>query len=122
MDVYVSGTTPTTGAQVVDMGGTETSYQIDTIDIPTLSGQNYIWSEGNVTVDIANPETVTNNGKAVVPVLTASADMVLKWGNYSASVAQGTSTVPQLVLENGNNIIYIIGTGTLTFTWQEASL
>ena len=122
MDVYVSGTTPTTGAQVVDMGGTETAYQIGTLDIPSLSGQNYIWSDGNVTVDIATPETVTNNGKAVVPVLTASADMVVKWGNYSASVAQGTSTVPQLVLENGNNIIYIIGTGTLTFTWQEASL
>jgi hypothetical protein len=102
---------------------TPLTYQLTPQELATLTGQNNVWSDsGDVFVTVVTPETVTNNGRAVVPTLTASADMVLKWGNYSASVQQGTSTVPQLILENGANLIYIIGTGTLSFTWQEASL
>ena len=123
MDAYASGATPTTGAQVVYTLSTPLTYQLTPNEVATLVGQNNVWSDsGDVSVTVVTPETVTNNGLAVVPTLTASADMVLKWGNYSASVQQGTSTVPQLILENGANLIYIIGTGTLSFTWQEASL
>lgn len=109
--------------QVVYKLTTPLTYQLTPQEVATLTGQNNVWSDsGGVSVTVVTPETVTNNGRAVVPTLTASADMVLKWGNYSASVQQGTSTVPQLILENGANLIYIIGTGTLSFTWQEASL
>ena len=123
MDAYAAGTTPTIGAQVVYTLATPLTYQLTPQEVSTLTGQNNVWSDsGDVSVTVVTPETLTNNGRAVVPTLTASADMVLKWGNYSASVQQGTSTVPQLILENGANLIYIIGTGTLSFTWQEASL
>ena len=52
MDVYVEGTTPTIGAQVVDMGGTATSYDLsDAPEITTLLGENNIWANcGNITV------------------------------------------------------------------------
>ena len=51
MDEYAAGTTPTTGAQVVDLGGTETSYGFTAQQIDALEGQNYVWaSTGNVTV------------------------------------------------------------------------
>jgi hypothetical protein len=123
MDAYASGTTPTTGAQVVYTLATPLTYQLTPQEVEALVGTNNVWSDGgNVTVAVVTPETLTNNGRAVVPTLTASADMVLKWGNYSASVQQGTSTIPQLILENGANLIYIIGTGSISFTWQEASL
>ena len=102
---------------------TPLTYQLTPQEVEALVGTNNVWSDGgNVTVAVVTPETLTNNGRAVVPTLTASADMVLKWGNYSASVQQGTSTIPQLILENGANLIYIIGTGSISFTWQEASL
>lgn len=51
MDVYDPDGTPTTGAQVVDLGGTMTEYQITGQDIITLVGDNYIWSDsGDVTI------------------------------------------------------------------------
>lgn len=109
--------------QVVYELATPITYQLTAQEIEALVGTNNVWSDGgNVTVAVVTPETLTNNGRAVVPTLTASADMVLKWGNYSASVQQGTSTIPQLILENGANLVYIIGTGSISFTWQEASL
>ena len=43
MDEYAAGTTPTTGAEVVDLGGTETAYQLTAQTIQMLVGQNYLW-------------------------------------------------------------------------------
>ena len=51
MDEYDPEGTPTTGAQVVDLGGTMTEYHITGQDIITLVGDNYIWSDsGDVTI------------------------------------------------------------------------
>lgn len=51
MDEYDPQGTPTTGAQVVDLGGTMTKYHITGQDIITLVGDNYIWSDsGDVTI------------------------------------------------------------------------
>lgn len=51
MDEYDPQGTPTTGAQVVDLGGTMTEYHITGQDIITLVGDNYIWSDsGDVTI------------------------------------------------------------------------
>jgi hypothetical protein len=102
---------------------TPLTYQLTPTQIEALTGANNIWaSSGDVTVTVVTPETVTNNGNPAVPTVTASANMVLRWGNYSASVQQGTSTIPQLVLETGDNKICIIGTGNISFEWSEASL
>lgn len=55
MDVYAEGTTPTVGAEVVDMGGTPTVYDLDPVTISTISGQtNNVWADaGDVTVEFA---------------------------------------------------------------------
>lgn len=52
MDVYTPGATPTLGAQVVDMGGAATSYDLsDVPEITTFLGTNNIWANrGDVTV------------------------------------------------------------------------
>lgn len=51
MDVYDPEGTPTTGAQVVDLGGTMTEYHITGQDVITMVGDNYIWSDsGDVTI------------------------------------------------------------------------
>ena len=51
MDKYVAGSTPTTGAQVVDFGGTPTTYQLTPQQVSTLLGENNIWADtGEVSV------------------------------------------------------------------------
>lgn len=53
MDVYEDGTTPTIGAQVVDLGGDETVYQLTEQEvINTLLGDNTIWADcGSISVE-----------------------------------------------------------------------
>ena len=52
MDVYAPGTTPTIGAQVVDMGGAGTTYQLTPTEISTLKGTNNLWADtGDVDVE-----------------------------------------------------------------------
>lgn len=50
MDAYTPGGTPTAGAQVVDMGGTETSYQLTPQEVATLLGNNNVWSDGGPVI------------------------------------------------------------------------
>ena len=45
MDVYAQGTTPTTGAQVVDLGGMPSTYQLSPTEVTTLLGVNNIWAD-----------------------------------------------------------------------------
>lgn len=53
MDAYNPEGTPTTGAQVVDMGGAETTYQLTPQEVATLLGSNNVWSDGGpVTVEL----------------------------------------------------------------------
>lgn len=52
MDVYAPGTSPTIGAQVVDMGGETITYQLTPQEVTTLLGANNIWADcGPVTVE-----------------------------------------------------------------------
>ncbi len=46
-DVYTAGSTPTIGAQVVDMSGIGTDYQLTPKQITALDGVNNIWSDAN---------------------------------------------------------------------------
>lgn len=49
MDKYVAGATPTTGAQVVDLGGTPTTIQLTPAQLPLLAGENYVWCDAGDT-------------------------------------------------------------------------
>ncbi len=58
MDVYEEGATPTTGAQVVDLGGTETEYALTPQTVTALVGKNHIWADtGEVTVKVKRAAT-----------------------------------------------------------------
>ena len=52
MDEYAVGVTPTTGAQVVDLGGTETTYTLTAQTIAALSDLNNIWASNNSTINV----------------------------------------------------------------------
>ena len=52
MDAYVSGNTPTTGAQVVYTLATPQTIQLTPKTINALVGQNYIWSSNSQTLSV----------------------------------------------------------------------
>ena len=52
-DVYAVGTTPTIGAQVVNIGATPTTYQLTPTQVKSLLGSNNVWAD---TGDIADAE------------------------------------------------------------------
>ncbi len=86
MDVYTPGAIPTLGAQVVDMGGAATSYDLsDAPEITTFLGTNNIWANrGDVTVTYgAYLETVKAYADKVGDsILSAIAPLEM---NYTAS-------------------------------------
>lgn len=62
-DVYASGTTPTTGAQVAYELATPITVQLTAQDVETLTGINNVWSDsGDVTVTISG---ITQTGDVV---------------------------------------------------------
>lgn len=89
-DVYAEGTTPTAGAQVVDLAGAETVYQLTPVEIKTLLGDNNIWANtGDVSVEyradptlyIAERESKIQN--AIAPVENeATASQAYAVGKY----------------------------------------
>lgn len=71
-DVYTEGGTPTTGAQVLNIGGTPTTYTLDDVSISSLNGDNNVFaSTGDVTKleYIANATDVIANLEARVTAL-----------------------------------------------------
>ena len=71
-DKYVSGGTPTTGAQVVDMGGTLTEYSVTPItNLSTLLGVNNIWCDsGDTTVGYVSETLQNPTGFPALPFIT----------------------------------------------------
>lgn len=125
MDAFAAGTTPTTGAQVVYPLANPIEYQLTPSKIKLLAGQNNIWASNGaiITADVVKPVNVENTGsKSVVPSVTASSDMTLSWNDFSYSMQAGTSVIPKLSLNHGDNYVYVDGTGTISFEFREGSL
>ena len=73
-------------------------------------------------VDEESTITCQNERMTVVPTITADADFVLKFGDISVPVSAGESIAPDIKFVQGENIVTCIGTGNITFTYQEGSL
>lgn len=63
-----------------------------------------------------------NERKSVVPTITTDADFILKFNDISVAVSAGETIVPDIKFVQGENIVTCIGTGNITFTYQEGSL
>jgi hypothetical protein len=53
IDVYSPGAIPTTGAEVVDLGGTGTVYTLSVPTIKTMLGENNIWADTGEIEELA---------------------------------------------------------------------
>lgn len=69
--------------------------------------------------------TLTNGRKRAVPEVTivtdGSINIVYQVGNIW-DLGSGSFTLPEIELVEGDNLVTVTGTGTVTFTWQEGDL
>ena len=76
-----------------------------------------------VTKSVSTGDTVNlvNDTMPVVPTITVSANVTIKFGSVSVSLASGsTYRFPEITLERGVNKISITaGSGTITFTYRQ---
>lgn len=77
-----------------------------------------------VQATVANTATVTltNSRKRAVPEITTTAAMTIVFGEFTWAVEAGTFTLPELELVEGDNVVTVTGSGTITFAYQEGSL
>ena len=66
--------------------------------------------------------TLTNARKRAVPEIKTTVAMTIVFGDGAWTPSAGTFTIPELELAEGNNQITVIGTGTVSFSWQEGEL
>ena len=68
---------------------------------------------------------LTNARKRAVPLVTittnTSLNIVFNVDNIW-DLSAGSYMLPELELVEGDNIVTVIGTGTITFTWREGDL
>lgn len=79
-----------------------------------------------VKVDISGIETIslTNSRKRAVPevVITTASSIRIEYQGNIWDLGNGSFTLPELELVEGDNPVTLTGTGTITFTYQEGSL
>ena len=66
-----------------------------------------------------------NESRPVIPTITVAQDTVLLWGGNTINVSAGDHILPAIRLAAGNNILkakVASGTGSITVTYQEASM
>ncbi len=69
--------------------------------------------------------TLTNGRKRAVPevqVYTQSGSMQIEYQGSIWNLSSGSYTLPELELIEGENVVTVAGTGTVTFSWQEGDL
>ena len=83
-------------------------------------------SETAVSKSVSAGTTVSliNSTMPVVPTIAVSANMTITFGNFSASLASGsTYRIPEITLKNGVNTIGITtGSGTITFIYRQGAI
>jgi phage-related protein len=73
-------------------------------------------------IDGTKSITLTNSRKRAVPTITTTAAMTIIFGSGSWTTSAGTFTIPELELVEGANLVEVIGTGNIAFSWQEGEL
>lgn len=67
--------------------------------------------------------TLKNGRKSVVPEITCTNDNTkVIFGNVTESLSAGTHKILDIYLKEGNNILKVSGSGTITFKYQEGEL
>jgi len=84
----------------------------------------YKLSKTVVTRAIDGTETITltNGRKRAVPTITTTAAMTIAFGDGVWTNSAGSYILPDLELVQGDNVVTVTGTGSITFAWQEGDM
>lgn len=63
-----------------------------------------------------------NSRQKVIPTIITNAAFRIEYDGRSFSVTAGTTTIPELLLNYGRNILHCYGTGNIAFIYREGSL
>ena len=69
--------------------------------------------------------SLPNESRPVIPTITVAQDTILLWGDITINISTGDHILPDIRLAAGSNILkakVASGTGSITVTYQEASL
>lgn len=69
--------------------------------------------------------SLPNESRPVIPAITVAQDTTLLWGSSTINISAGDHILPAIRLAAGNNTLKVkvaSGTGSITVTYQEASL
>ena len=69
--------------------------------------------------------SLPNESRPVIPTITVAQDTTLLWGSSTINISAGDHILPDIRLAAGNNILkakVASGTGSITVTYQEASM
>ncbi len=91
------------------------------VDAQPYKYKNYLTTVIKAVTGTANI-TLTNSRMPVVPQITTTASMTIAFNGSTYAVGAGTSRIPELQLEEGDNILTVTGTGNITFDYQEGRL
>lgn len=73
------------------------------------------------TADGTKTVILKNSGyRTITPTVTVTGNITLTYGSTSQSLSDGTYTFPALLLSPGTNSVTVAGSGTISFTYQEA--
>lgn len=80
-----------------------------------------------VEVSVVDSATITlpNSRKRAVPEVVISTDTTIRIEYQTSNVwdlGSGSYTLPELELVEGDNVVTVTGTGTISFEWQEGAL
>lgn len=79
----------------------------------------------NKTIDGTQAIVLTNARKRATPEITIDTTGSMNVVYHSSLVwdlGSGVFTLPELELTQGDNVVTVTGTGTITFSWQEGAL
>ena len=63
-----------------------------------------------------------NNRMSAVPTIDCTGSASVVFGGTTYNLSAGTSKILDIRLMEGDNVLTVSGTGTITFTWQEGAL
>lgn len=116
-DKYVSGTTPTIGAQVVNIGAQGVTVQLEPHEVESLHGVNNLWADSGDTTCVYRADT-----KLFIERLTApdSADMIADANITSGQYFMVGNTLYKATANIANGSAIIVGTNCIRKSLSEA--
>lgn len=103
------------------------NYRFYTVTISSDSVYPYKYKHNKTVVSVsvtgeAQELVLTNERMSVVPEFTCTGETTITFGNITHTMNAGTHIFADILLKQGENVLTVSGSGTLTVLYQEGAL